>query len=85
MQSGQDQGFLKRLKAANCRRADPIAFGFGPSYVYRWFTTSCCWHLSAMGRGGYERLAVGDTPSLVQKLEPGWEKDWLAMAGEASC
>ncbi len=57
IQSGQDQGFLHRLKAANCRRADPLTFGFQPSYVYRWFTTSCRWHLSAMGTGGYERLA----------------------------
>ncbi len=82
IQSGQDQGFLKRLKEANSRWADPISFEPRPSYVYRWFTTSCRWHLSAMGNGGYERLAAGGKPSHVNKIEPHWEKEWLRMTDE---
>ena len=83
IQSGQDQGFLNRLKAGNCRRSDPLCFEPRPSYVYRWFTTSCRWHLSALGKGGYERLAAGDRPPLVQKIQPCWEKEWLTMAEQA--
>jgi hypothetical protein len=83
IQSGQDQVFLGRLKSADSRRSDPLCFESRPSYVYRWFTTPCRWHLSAMGEGGYERLAAGGKPALLEKIEPGWDKEWHEMAEEA--
>ena len=78
IQSGQDQGLLRRFKSSKLRRADPIQFDQRPSYIYRWFTTGCPWHLSALGSDGYERL--GEREQLdVNKLVPCWEKDWLAL------
>lgn len=76
IQSGQDQGLLRRFKAAKLRRADPIQFDPRPSYVYRWFTAHSQ-HISAMGRDGYAR--IGKTPvKPVGKLSPRWEVDWVA-------
>ena len=69
IQSGQDQGLLKRFKAANLRRADPIQFDARPSYVYRWFTAHSQ-HLSAMGADGYDRLGGQPTPSATA-INPG--------------
>jgi glycosyltransferase involved in cell wall biosynthesis len=78
IQSGQDQGLLRRFKSQQLRRADPLRYDPRPSYVYRWFTADCAWHLSAMGGGGYERLA-GVNHARVERFKPGWEKDWLAL------
>lgn len=78
MQSGQDQGLLRRFKAAKLRRADPLIFDPRPSYVYRWFTTPSRWHLSAMGQGGYERLGEREAAPVTQ-WTPGWECDWLEL------
>ena len=78
IQSGQDQGLLKRFKAANLRRADPIAFDPRPSYVYRWFTSHST-HLSAMGADGYARLGQ-KAVERIAKIEPRWEVDWLGLA-----
>jgi len=77
IQSGQDQGLLKRFKAANLRRADPIQFDARPSYVYRWFTAHSQ-HISAMGTDGYDRLGRQPTPSATT-ITPGWERDWLSL------
>jgi len=75
IQSGQDQGLLKRFKATNLRRADPIQFDARPSYIYRWFTAHNQ-HLSAMGADGYERLGRQPLPATTT-ITPGWERDWL--------
>lgn len=77
IQSGQDQGLLKRFKAANLRRADPIQFDARPSYVYRWFTAHNQ-HISAMGADGYERLGRQLLPSNTT-ITPGWERDWVRL------
>ena len=78
IQSGQDQGLLRRFKAAKLRRADPIQHDPRPSYVYRWFTAHST-HISAMGAKGYERL--GQAPSRrIAKIEPSWNVDWLELA-----
>jgi glycosyltransferase involved in cell wall biosynthesis len=83
MQSGQDQGLLRRFEAAGLRRADPIRFDPRPSYVYRWYTAHTR-HLSAQGRDGYERL--GRVPAApVGLLEPRWEVDWEALHQAAAC
>ncbi len=73
IQSGQDQGLLKRFKAANLRRADPIRFDARPGYVYRWFTAHTQ-HISAMGADGYERLGRQPLPAATT-ITPGWERD----------
>lgn len=78
IQSGQDQGLLKRFKAAGLRCADPIQLDPRPSYIYRWHTSHRN-HISAMGANGYERL--GRLPSdCGQPLKFGWSRDWEAMA-----
>ena len=78
IQSGQDQGLLRRFKDARLRRADPIQHDPRPSYVYRWFTAHAL-HISALGASGYERL--GKTPAQrIAKIEPHWDVDWLAAA-----
>ena len=78
IQSGQDQGLLRRFKAAKLRRADPMQHDPRPSYVYRWFTSHST-HISAMGADGYERL--GRTAAeRIAKVEPHWEIDWTNLA-----
>lgn len=85
IQSGQDQGLLRRLKEARLRRADPLQYDARPSYVYRWYT-SHTQHISAMGRDGYERLGQQPLPAITS-ITPGWSRDWLRLASEcfASC
>jgi hypothetical protein len=82
IQSGQDQGLLKRFKAANLRRADPIQFDARPSYVYRWFTAHNQ-HISAMGAEGYERLGRQPLPTTAT-ITPKWERDWSALQDDSS-
>ena len=77
MQSGQDQGLLRRFKAAQLRRADPIQQDPRPSYVYRWCTVHNR-HISAMGKDGYERLGqLAAAP--VTTLVPRWDRDWVKL------
>lgn len=78
IQSGQDQGLLRRFKADKLRRADPIQFDPRPSYVYRWYTAHSQ-HISAMGAGGYERLSEV-TANRIDAIEPAWDRDWMGMA-----
>lgn len=78
MQSGQDQGLLRRFKAAQLRRADPIQQDPRPSYVYRWCTIPGNRHISAMGKDGYERLSqLAAAP--VKTLVPRWDRDWVTL------
>lgn len=77
IQSGQDQGLLKRFKAAKLRRADPIQFDERPSYVYRWYTAHSS-HLSAMGANGYERLGATASDH-VAEIKPAWDRDWVSL------
>lgn len=82
MQSGQDQGLLKRFKSANLRRADSIQYDPRPSYVYRWYTAHSQ-HISALGKDGYERLgrvAAGRAATIT----PRWSHDWLGLHAAAS-
>ncbi len=77
MQSGQDQGLLRRFKAAQLRRADPIQHDPRPSYVYRWCTVHNR-HISAMGKDSYERLGqLSSVP--VTTLVPRWDRDWVKL------
>lgn len=78
IQSGQDQGLLKRFKAAAMKRADPIQCDPRPSYVYRWYSTHKH-HISAMGKDGYEKFGKVEV-KLVEKLIPKWSKDWEKLA-----
>ncbi len=81
IQSGQDQGLLKRFKSAKLRRGDPIQFDDRPSYVYRWYTAHSH-HLSALGQDGYERLgriAAGRAPTIA----PRWSFDWVNLHEQA--
>lgn len=81
IQSGQDQGLLRRFKDAKLRRADPIRFDSRPSYVYRWYTAHSH-HISALGQDGYERLgrmAAGRTATIT----PRWAHDWLSLHEQA--
>jgi glycosyltransferase involved in cell wall biosynthesis len=78
MQSGQDQGLLRRFKAAQLRRADPIQYDPRPSYVYRWCTIPGNRHISAMGKDGYERLGqLAASP--VTTLVPRWDRNWVKL------
>ena len=79
MQSGQDQGLLQRFKKIKAKRADPLKYDSRPSYIYRWCTIRGNQHLSAMGRGGYEKLA-DRRGYFVGKVVPKLERDWEAMA-----
>ena len=78
IQSGQDQGLLRRFKSAKLRRADPIQQDPRPSYVYRWFTSHST-HISAMGTDGYERLA-GKAAERIGTVTPRWDVDWSKLA-----
>ena len=78
VQSGQDLDFRAiALGEGEAVRADPIALGLKPSYVYRWGQSKRP-HLSGYGRGqrGYE--ALGEKPfDKVQELKPHWDRDWI--------
>ena len=82
IQSGQDQGLLKRFKAANLRRADPIRVDERPSYIYRWFTAHSQ-HLSALGADGYARLGNQQTAQIA-RITPHWEREWY-VPSEPEC
>lgn len=82
IQSGQDQGLLRRFKSQKLRRADPIEFDPRPSYVYRWYTAHSN-HISAMGKDGYERLGHVSSDR-TSRVEPCWSRDWLAQHETAS-
>ncbi len=77
IQSGQDQGLLRRFVGAKLKAGDPIQFDPRPSYVYRWYTAHQT-HLSAMGGDGYERIGLQEVQP-VERLEPKWEKDWVGL------
>lgn len=81
IQSGQDQGLLRRFKSHNLRRADPIQIDPRPSYVYRWFDSHSR-HLSALGPHGFEILGKHAAKRIGQVL-PGWDRDWIALAQSA--
>lgn len=79
IQSGQDQGLLRRLKNADLRRADPIQIDSRPSYIYRWYAVPGAYHISSLGRNGYARLV--DRPAVqIEQLRPKLEKRWLELA-----
>lgn len=78
MQSGQDQGLLRRFKSAKLSRSDPIRRDPRPSYIYRWYTAHSK-HISAMGADGYERLA-NDAVDPIANLNPHWDRDWTRLS-----
>lgn len=82
MQSGQDQMLLRRFESAQLRCGDPLAHDPRPSFLYRWHTAHNE-HLSAMGPGGYERLA-GQATETVRLIVPGWSRDWLELHQRAT-
>ncbi len=53
--NGEDQALARRFKHNRVQASDPIALGLKPFYIYSWATGSG-WHLSGMGREGYQRL-----------------------------
>jgi hypothetical protein len=65
---------LKRFKAANLRRADPIQFDARPSFVHRWFTAHSQ-RLSAIGKRRIRPLRRQALP-VTATITPGWERDW---------
>lgn len=76
MQSGQDQALGARFRRAGIDPSDPIA-RFSPYLIYRW-TTSDCWHLSAMDKQtGYQRLAAyrHQAPP-IQQIDPYWPRPY---------
>jgi hypothetical protein len=56
MNNGEDQALAERFRRAGVGQADPCSLGFRPFYVYTWGGPG--WHLSGMGRRGYEKLAA---------------------------
>lgn len=78
IQSGQDQGLFARFRNAKISRADQTKFDARPSYIYRWFQYPHAFHLSSMGRGGYEKLAQ-KTGEPVAALDLRLEHDWVKM------
>ena len=81
IQSGQDQGLLKRFRSQRLRQADPIESEPRPSYIYRWFTAHSM-HISAMGKDGYERMGR-ESASQIARLLPGWTRDWVQLHEQA--
>jgi len=74
MQSGQDQALAGRFKRAGIRSASPAGL---PSFIYRWSYPGAR-HLSAMGKGGYERR--GNEPiEPVARIDPQWSRDWAGL------
>ncbi len=70
--NGEDLALAGRFLQAGVRDADPCKSGFRPFYIYSWGGPG--WHISGMGRRGYERLgalrakktplAVADPPKI---------------------
>ena len=79
MQSGQDQALGARFRRAGIEPSDPIA-NYPPYLVYRW-STSDCWHLSAMDKQtGYERLAAyRHQASPIEQITPYWPRKYEAF------
>lgn len=75
IQSGQDQGLLKRFKSRQLRRADPIRYDERPSYIYRWHTTHRH-HISALGSDGYEQMGQMSVDR-IEQIVPQWDVDWI--------
>jgi glycosyltransferase involved in cell wall biosynthesis len=84
MQSGQDQGLVRRLRQAGvCPSAGPAAVAAGPpTYIYRWYTADRA-HLSALGPAGYERRASEPIAPQCGPLEPRWSRDWEQFVARA--
>lgn len=76
MQSGQDQALASRFKRAGIRVGSPDG---PPSYIYRWHTYPNARHISALGKDGYHRRGE-EAIVHVDCLEPGWKRDWTALA-----
>jgi len=57
MNNGEDQSFSRRLQRAGVAPVDPLRHDQPPFYVYA-TQPKDAWHLSHMGRDGYERLGV---------------------------
>ena len=54
--NGEDLALAERFRQADVKDADPCELGFHPFYIYPW--NGPAWHLSSMGRRGYERLGA---------------------------
>jgi len=80
MQSGQDQGLATRMKRIGIPQASPTG---RPSFVHRWGTIRNPRHLSAMGRGGYERRGQEKIVRQLKPIQPGWTKDWEKKVQQA--
>jgi len=81
MQSGQDQALGRRLRQMNVCQASPVGL---PSFIYRWFTYHNARHLSAMGRGGYERRGVEKIVPHVGRIQPIWSQNWPRRVEQAT-
>jgi len=84
MQSGQDQALGARLRRASIVASDPTA-NDPPYLVYRW-STSECWHLSAMDKlTGYDRLKLyRHQGPPIQEIHPHWPRQYEAAIGDSS-
>ncbi|MGA2035938.1 MAG: hypothetical protein ABSG68_27125 [Thermoguttaceae bacterium] len=73
--NGEDQALARRWEQAGTGEADPCALGFAPFYVYPW--GGGAWHLSGLGKDGYQRLAAfqADRCNLVVADPPALDLD----------
>lgn len=89
MQSGQDQVLAERFQRVGIRDGSPdemmrtdSAATCGhlhlPSYIYRWHTYPNAWHISAMGKDGYQRRGEEAIERVTQVI-PAWSRDWCVM------
>jgi hypothetical protein len=77
MNSGQDQELMRRFQSGGVSESDPC-YQFPPYYIYRWGTTGS-WHISAMGRNGYEALARDKLEGQdLYQISPKWSVDYLS-------
>ena len=73
-----DMGLMDRFRRANVKIIDPLAFGFRPYLIYRWFTTGYK-NASAFGDRGYLLAECKPKPSALTQIDPKWPRDYVAI------
>ena len=75
----EDQEFMWRMEKAGVTRADPIALGYQPFYVYPWGNLSGGPHISGMltgrdnGEKAWQRMGMIEMqPATVTPTDPPW-------------
>lgn len=79
MQGGEDQALRGRFEALGIAPSHPT-LASRPSYIYRWFGCAGSFHLSALGKDGYEQLAEKLPPRhFPGRLRPHLSRDWESL------